>query len=251
MIDIDKLTKQFAGHVSFQPIGNAVFQIKAPFFHADGDMMDLFLRETNGTLELCDFGTSLMRLSYTFDLDTENKTKIFDKIITGSGVNFENGNIYLPSTYDSFFVDLMQFQSAITKVTNLDILRREQIASLFIESFASFITDELGSQYKHIEQNYQPTGEDSYIADFAILDKPEHPVFLLGIKDNLNAARAAALCNRLVAQKKVHTSIAVHENADALSRRDRNLLTNSVDKQFSSLEDFKNGASTFISRQIA
>lgn len=251
MINLDNLSRQFAGHIKFHKIGSETYQIKAPFFHQDGDMMDLFLKETDEGLMICDMGTSLMRLSYSFELDTDNKVKVFNRIVNSSGVSNENGNIVLPSTYDTFFDDLMTFQSAVIRVTNLDVLRREQVASLFFESFSTYMENNLSKEFHRIEHEYQPTGEDSFIADYAILDNPKRPVYILGIKDNIHAARAAALCNRLVSMNKPHTSVAVHQDPESLSKRDRNSLTNSVDKQFTSLEEFKTGSVAFITRSIA
>ena len=48
-----------------------------------------------------------------------------------------------------------------------------------------------------------------------------------------------------------HTSIAVHESSSSIASRDRDALTNAVDKQYTSLEDFRAQGELFIARQIA
>lgn len=250
MIHTELLQGQFNGHIQIAPISKGVYQIKAPFFHEDGDMMDIYLEETGDSFRLCDYGTSLMRLSYTFDIDTDNKERIFHKILTSNGVASESGNIVLPSSYETFFNDLMQYQVAISKITNLDVLKREQVASLFMEQLSVFVSDVLGNTFHNIKPHYEPTSESYFVVDYAILDNPNRPVYILGIKDNLQAARASALCLRLANLQTHHTSIAVHENQDSLSSRDRNALTNAVDKQYTSLLDFEQNGRNFISRQV-
>jgi len=251
MINAEKLEGQFSGHIKIKRVSPDVYQVKAPFYHEDGDMMDIFLEGDGNKFVICDFGASLMRLSYSFDIDTNHKEKIFSKVLANNGVTNHNGNILLPSSYETFFDDLMQYQTAISKITNLDILRREQVASLFFEYLSNYVNHELTKHFSKIEAQYHPTNEEYHVADYAILDHPERPVYILGVKDNLQAARASAFCLKLETQKELYTSIAVHENPDSLSSRDRNALTNAVDKQYTSFNDFKAECIVFIKRAIA
>jgi hypothetical protein len=53
-----------------------------PFYHEDGDMIDLFIQPLeDGRFRICDFGMTLMRLSYTYELDTPAKERIFYRIV--------------------------------------------------------------------------------------------------------------------------------------------------------------------------
>jgi hypothetical protein len=52
-------------------------------YHEDGDMVDIFLENPpNGNgdrlVRVCDHGMTLMRLSYSYDLDTPKKEEIFN-----------------------------------------------------------------------------------------------------------------------------------------------------------------------------
>lgn len=251
MIDIQRLTQQFYGHITFEPISCDVYQVKAPLYHEDGDMMDIFLHDNGDSFQICDYGAAIMRLSYTFNLDTSNKERIYNKILASNGVINDNGNMILSTSYDTFFNDLMQYQMAIAKVTSLDFLKKEQISSLFFEYLAQFVNEQLKQRYKNIVASYHPSNEAYHVADYAILDNPKRPIYVLAVKDNLQAARATAFCLRLSSVQSLHTSIAVYENMDALISRDRNALTNAADKQYASLSDFKANAQQFIDRRIA
>ena len=140
---------------------------------------------------------------------------------------------------------------ALAKVSNMDILRKEYVASMFFEYFGSFIIEDLGQQFKRIERDYRPTNELGFETDFAILDNKTKPVYIMGIRTDLHASRAAAFCLRMAAETGNPISIAVHENPDALSKRDRDALTNAVYKQYTSLDDFKAKGREFIMKNIA
>ena len=251
MIQTDKIVEQFSGHIYLDEVSQNMYQIKGPFYHEDGDMMEVFLKSEGDSLLLCDFGLTLMRLTYTFDIDTDNKEKILNKVASDNGITNDKGNLVLKTSYEKIFDDLMQYQLAVSKISNLDILKREQISNLFFEYLSNYINENLAKKYHKIENNYHPTNEEYHVADYAILDNPNRPVYILGIKDNLQASRASGLCLKLQTLNKPYTSIAVHNNPDLLSARDRNALTNAVDKQYTSFSDFKNDAIPFIDRQIA
>ena len=77
---LDLLKEQFNHQVAFRERRPGILQLIAPLYHDDGDMMDIFLEATNGKQErirICDHGMTLMRLSYSFELDTPNKERIF------------------------------------------------------------------------------------------------------------------------------------------------------------------------------
>jgi Domain of unknown function DUF1828 len=99
-----------------------IFQIYAPLYHADGDMMDIFIDSTlqdAGKIRFSDFGMTLMRLSYTYNVDTPNKEKIFKKILDEGNIQNENGNIFIEADKDNSYPALMQFAQTISKITNM------------------------------------------------------------------------------------------------------------------------------------
>ncbi|MCX5873213.1 MAG: DUF1828 domain-containing protein, partial [Deltaproteobacteria bacterium] len=82
---LDLLKEQFNSQVLFRERRPGIIQLIAPLYHEDGDMVDIFLETINGDQEkirVCDHGMTLMRLSYNFDLDTPNKERIFQRILS-------------------------------------------------------------------------------------------------------------------------------------------------------------------------
>ena len=65
MIAVEEIKKYINIDIKIKEKRPHIYQIFAPFFHEDGDMVEMFLEQTiNGTLRFCDFGLTAMKLSY-------------------------------------------------------------------------------------------------------------------------------------------------------------------------------------------
>jgi len=142
------LNEQFRSHVVLREKRPGVQQLYAPLYHEDGDMVDVFLDipkdadlEQSRTIRISDHGMTLMRLSYSFEIDTPNKERIFHRILAENGVQEEGGAITLDTAPDSLYPALLQFAQAVAKVSNMRLFKREVLMSLFDEMLAEFITE--------------------------------------------------------------------------------------------------------------
>src|SRR5262249_59743623 len=77
------------------------------------------------------------------------------------------------------------------------------------------------------------------------------PLYLFALKDANRARLATISCLEFQRNKLKLKSIAVHEDIDNLGRKDRNRLTNACDKQFASLDEFKQNAISYFTRETA
>jgi len=251
---IDLLQKQFGDFVRLEEKRPNIQQIVAPLYHEDGDMMDVFLdlpKDANlkeyKQIRISDHGMTLMRLSYNFDLDTPNKEKILQRILLENGVSESEGEIYLETAPDSLYPALMQFSQAIGKVCNMRLFRRETLQSLFEEMLGEFIRESL--------VRYQPTPSVFPISDRDDLEvdwqfKPNGtPLYLFGVKDNARARLATISCLEFQRNKLPFRSMVVHEDFDKIARKDKARLTSACDKQFTSLDDFKQNAEQYLLRE--
>jgi Domain of unknown function DUF1828 len=251
---LEILREQFNSHVALREKRPGVMQVIAPLFHEDGDMMDIFLdMPKNGDdatkIRVTDHGLTLMRLSYTFDIDTPNKEKIFRRILAENGVNDANGELYMQATQESLYTALLQFSQAVSKVGNMRYFKREVLASLFDELLAEFIQAEL-QRFKPKQNVYPLLDRDDLEVDWGFSPNGV-PLYLFGLKDANRARLATISCLEFQRHNLKFKSIAVHEDVDKLGRKDRNRLTNACDKQFTSLEEFKQNAISYFTRESA
>lgn len=257
---VEILREQFNSHVAVREKRPGVLQLVAPLFHEDGDMMDIFLdvpkNGANGSIDpeqkirVSDHGLTLMRLSYTFEIDTPNKEKIFRRILAENGIAEESGELFVEATPTSLYTSLLQFSQAVSKVCNMRYFKREVLASLFEEMLAEFIQQQL-PRFKPSEKGIFPIPDrDDLKVDWEF--RPNGvPLYLFAVKDANRARLATISCLEFQRHNLKFKSIAVHEDIDNLGRKDRNRLTNACDKQFTSLDEFKQNALPYLEREAA
>lgn len=251
---IELLRGQFGDFVRLEEKRPNIQQVFAPLYHEDGDMMDVFIDlpkdadlSAGRQIRLSDHGMTLLRLSYGFDLDTPNKEKIFQRILLENGVSEDDGEIYMDAGAESLCPALMQFSQAIGKVCNMRLFRRETLNSLFEEMLEEFIQGAL--------VRYQPTPSACPIPERDDLEvdwqfKPNGtPLYLFGVKDNARARLATISCLEFQRNKLPFRSMVVHEDFDKIARKDKTRLTSACDKQFTSLDDFRQNAEQYLQRE--
>lgn len=244
---ITQLKDQFNGRLRVNEKRPGIYQLYLPLYHEDGDMIEIYLQHENGHWKISDYAMALMRLSYIYDVDTENKEKIFQKIIAENGLNEDNGNIYITASDEQLYPSILQFANGISKVSSMRFFKREVIESLFYEQLEEYIYAELSS-YKPEKKVVPLKDRDDLEADYAFHPNG-YPVFLFGVKDTSKARLATICCLEYKQQISKFRSYIVHEDMEKLSKKDITRLTKSCDKQFVSLEDFMENAVNSLERE--
>jgi hypothetical protein len=196
-----------------------------------------------------DSGLTLMRLSYSFDIDTPNKEKIFNKILKEYGVQNENDNLFIETTSDTFYPALMQFAQTISKIINMRLYRREVIHSLFFEILDEFIMSKL-QKYNPQKKFYPIPDHEEYEVDYCFNHR-KRPIYLFGVNNSANSRLATISCQKFINEKLNFSSLIILENLDVIGKKDQARLMSAADKQFPSLEDFQKHAEEYIEREGA
>ena len=125
---LELLAEGFNTHVDVREKRPGIKKLLVPLFHEDGDMVDIFLEELpNGNIRISDKGLSLMRLSYSYELDTPNKEKIFHRILNENRVNEDGGALFLDVRPEQIYPAVLHFGQTVAKVVNMALYRREVI----------------------------------------------------------------------------------------------------------------------------
>lgn len=249
---LDLLRAQFNNRVDFREKRPGVLQLIAPLYHEDGDMVDIFLESApdgSGNIRVCDYGMTIMRLSYSFDIDTPNKERIFFKILSENQVNENNGNLYVDAKPESLYPAILQFSQTIAKVSSMRLYKREVVQSLFYEMLEEFIVESL-KKYNPRPSIFPIKERDDLEVDFEFDIKP-YPIYLFGVRDSAKARLATISCLEFQRARLKFKGFVVHEDFDGLSKKDRNRITSATDKQFISLDDFRQNAEQVLEREAA
>jgi hypothetical protein len=249
---LDLLKEQFNHQIAFREKRPGILQLIAPLYHEDGDMIEIYLENLNSEdtpIRICDHGMTVMRLSYNFDIDSPNKERIFNRILSENRINEDSGNLFIETKPESLYPSLLQFAQTIAKVTNMQLYKREVIQSLFYEQLCEFIETYLRKY--NPRQNVCPIPDrDDLEVDYKFEILPR-PVFLFGVKDVPQTRLATISCLEFQRAKLLFKSFVVHEDFSAIGKKDQRRITSAADKQFVSLEDFRENAEQVFEREAA
>lgn len=245
------LSAGFGKHVRLREKRPGIMKLLVPLFHEDGDMVDIFLEQHNDRVRVSDHGLSLMRLSYHYDIDTQNKEKIFRQIVGENRIQEDSGSLFIEVPQSELYPAVLHFGQVVAKVCNMGLYRRETIANLFYESLDEYVMQDM--QRFHPKAAAQPlAGREELEVDYAI-DAGRTPVYLFAAKEKDSAKLRLIVIACLEFQKAAQPfrSLVVHQNFDTLTKKDAKLITSAVDKQFVSMDDFRGHGATFIERLAA
>ncbi|MSV30083.1 MAG: DUF1828 domain-containing protein [Bryobacterales bacterium] len=253
MTGLDLLKRQFNGHVAFRERRPGVLQVMAPLFHEDGDMVDIFLDEPvngSGKIRIGDHGMTLMRLTYTYDLDTVNKQRIFSRILSENRIQEQDGRLFIDAEPERLYPVLLQFAQTVAKVSSMQYYKREVIQSLFYEQLDEFVEEKLAA-YNPRRKTLPIPDHDEYEVDYQF-DVGARPLFLFGVKDSDKARLAAISCQQFQLQQIPFKGVMVHQDFEGgITKKDRMRITSASDKQFPSLDDFRENGLRFFERERA
>lgn len=244
---LDYIKKDFNGRVAIKEKRPNIYQLLLPIYHEDGDMIDLFITPAgDNKFALCDYGLTLQRLSYSYDIDTENKEAILQKIVAENSLIEQDGNICLETKPETLYTDIMHITQAYAKIGSMRYFKREVIESLFADILDEFIFSEL--KEFNPEKKPMPIPErDDLEADYAFHPNGK-PVYLFGIKDVSRARLAAFTYQSYLNSNLKSYNCIVTEDIEKLGRKDRSRLLNASDKVFPTLDDFKSSSKQFLDK---
>lgn len=228
-----------------------IYQLIIPILHEDGDMVDVYLQDSplgEGYIRICDFGMTLMRLSYTFDVSTATRLQILDSILINNGVMDDNGNLYLDTPTQLLYESVLQFVGCAQKVCNMRYWRKEVIHSVFYEDLEDYVTVEM--------KQFAPVADHSPIANYPIgvdwtLTHNNRNFYVFGVRGNDKAKNVAIALLEFQKERVPFVSLVVHEDIEDLGSKEALYLTRNADRQYPVLDDFREKATDDIHRIAA
>jgi hypothetical protein len=67
------------------------------------------------------------------DVDTENKQRIFDRILSENRIQEQDGRLYIEAEPEQLYPAIPQFAQTVAKISSMQYYRRAVIQSLFYE----------------------------------------------------------------------------------------------------------------------
>ena len=226
------------------------YQLIIPICHEDGDMLEIYLNESpkgSEYVRICDLGLSLMRLSYTYDISTDTRKRIFDSILFNNKVNCNEGNLYIDAPLNMLYESILQFAGCVQKVCNMRYWSREIIRSEFYDDLNEFIFSGLASYSP--EASVSPGLDSLPDIDWSLSYKNQN-FHIFGVNGNSKAKDVALLLLEMLKAELKFISLVVHEDIEDLGRKESLYLTRNADKQYPNLGAFRDDADRDIPRLV-
>ncbi len=145
---------------------------------------------------------------------------------------------------------LLQFAQTVAKVSSMQYYKREVIQNLFYEQLAEFVEERL-AEYEPRRNTLPIPEHDEYEVDYQF-DIGPRPLFLFGVKDNDKARLATISCLEFQRRRIPFKGVMVHQDFESgITKKDRTRITSASDKQFPSLDDFRENGPQFFERERA
>lgn len=247
---LQSLKSQIHSNINSRPLTGSKIQIWLPVYYEDGDMIDIYIESiSDDKYRITDNGMTIMKLSYSYDINTDNKKKILNQIVESNGLSMENGILIKDVEKDMLYKELMGFSNSIIRISTMSYFKREMIKNMFYEMFDEFVTEQIMPHF-NVEKQYLPIpGKEEYTVDYRIAGRNE--VYLYAVKDS-SKARLVTICEQTFKLCDINTdSIVVYEDFSSIQNKDQRRILNATGKQFTSLEEFEANAVPYLKRRIA
>ena len=225
------------------------YQLIIPILHEDGDMIDIYLQDSpegKGHIRVCDFGMTIMRLSYIYEINTDSRRRIFDSILINNGIQNDDANLYIDTTYDMLYERIMQFASCVQKLCNMRYWSREVIRSSFYEDLKEYAVT--GLKKFDPRPNFVPLPDYEIITVDWSLRCNNCIFYLFGVRGTSKAHHTAIALLEFKKAKLPFLSLVVHEDIEELGKKESTYLTKNADKQYPTLPDLKEDVISDIER---
>lgn len=227
------------------------YQLILPIIHEDGDMLDVYLQDSpkgEEYVRICDFGLALMRLSYSFNVDTPPRRRILESILINNNVEKDETNLYLDAHISALYEGVLQFAGCIQKVCNMRYWNRETVRTAFYDDLGDYVTTGLS--------RFSPIADRSPLADYPIisvdwtLTHNRRDLYVFGVRGGNKAKNVAISLLEFQKARLSYISLIVHENMEDLGTKESVYLTKNADRQYPILEDFREKAVDDIERIV-
>ena len=241
-----------SGGLNFYERRPGIHQVIIPIFHEDGDMVDIYVHDSpmgDGYVRICDFGMTLMRLSYTFEVSTPARERILESVLINNGVKRGDDGLYLDAPIGIVYQSVLQFAGCVQKVCNMRYWSRETVRSAFYDDLNEYVASEM-KRFSPVQNHAPLAGNDILSVDW-FLEHNGRSLYVFGVRGNDKAKDVTISLLEFQKAQLSFISLVAHEDIDELGKRAKRYLTDNADLQYSTLGAFRERGVSDIRRVAA
>jgi hypothetical protein len=227
---------QLGKHIELKERLPGVYQVFAPFYFTDGDMIDLFLRVEGDKIRIMDMGVTLMHVSYDLDLSTGTRREQLFHILGQMRIQEDDGNLFTDAPMNRLYPNLMHMYMAMARVSAMDLTKSDRVRSHFADDFRSFMVEHLADLSPKTNAFLESDNRKEYPIDLLIEIPGRRPVMIFPVS-NESQAKNAVIVLQHFAETAKPWGMAIYEDMQTVAKKEVAWLTNVADKQYASFSD--------------
>lgn len=214
--------------------------VSLPLVARDGDHLTAYLKQRPAGWRVSDMGNTLMRLSYEHDLPrllSGAREKLFVSTLMESGLQEDDGELFLDVPADNLTGGLFALAQGITRVEGLGLWSHGRVESTFYDDLRAAVLSSAPAE--DVTENYAVPNiadSESYPVDFRIATS-HRPLFLFGVNNKDKARLTTIVLLHLQAQHVSFDSMVVCADFETLARADRTRLMNAANDTVPSISN--------------
>ena len=226
--------------VNLRPKNESLVLVETPFFFADGDPYQIFIKEMpGGIIRLSDMGHTLMHLSYENDIDKfrdGTRGKLLEQIIAETFVKENEGEFFIEGQLENIAFNIFRLGQALTKINDLTFLNRARAESTFYDDLQEQLFRIIGEDRVQKDFYYQDMDNPTdYPIDYKVEGKYA-PLFLFGIPNKDKARLTTIILERLLRAKADFDSLLIFSDQGSIPKPDLARLSNAGGEMIASLD---------------
>jgi hypothetical protein len=243
-LDINKLQETLCSllcaNVKVRPKNGKLFSIDTPFYFADGDPYQIYIKEMPaGNIRLTDMGHTMMHLSYDNDIDKfreGTRGKLFEQIKSELSIVEDNGEFYIETPIENLGFNIFRLGQALTKINDLTFLNRARAESTFYEDLQEQLFKIVPEDLVKKDYFYeQMENASDYPIDYRIEGK-HSPLFLFGIPNKDKARLTTIILERLLRSNADFENLLIFSDQGSIPKQDLARLSNTGGEMIASLD---------------
>lgn len=242
--DVNKLQETLCAlmcaEIQIRPKNETLLSVSTPFFFADGDPFQIYIKEMpGGILRLTDMGHTMMHLSYDNDITKfreGTRGKLFEQIKAETFLEESNGEFYIDTPTENLGFNIFRLSQGLTKINDLTFLNRARAESTFYEDLQEQLYRIIGRERVTKDYYYEQMDHArDYPIDYKI-DGKHAPLFVFGIPNKDKARLTTIILERLLRASADFDSLLIFADQTSIPKPDLARLSNAGGEMIASLD---------------
>lgn len=253
---ISRKVQEAIGHqIIIEQEGNERFPILTPFMMEDGDHFNIILRghENGQSWVLTDEGNTLLHLSYWMDygsLKKGTRQEVINRVLSQFGIENREGELRLETPFDGLSSAIFSFLQALTRITDVTFLSREQVRATFMEDFREFMREHVPSDRLTFDFNHPVRDRQKLYTVDAQVNHRDIPLYVFAIGSDDRCRDVTINLHTYHTWNIEFQSVAIFEDQQSIGRSVLARFSDVADKQFSSLVSSEAQIIDYLKKQL-